>query len=64
MTEKKPSYQDELFARVKAWAESDENRDDLSSLFDFVQAVALDSFKNGLKQGRRRAATPKASTPR
>ena len=53
----KQGYRDALLKRIQTWTGSDENRGDVPSLFDFVAAVALDSYKNGLAQGTKRAST-------
>jgi hypothetical protein len=55
MSNDKPSYQKELRARVDAEFSQiiDAERE---KIYVFVRDAALESFKNGLKQGRRRAA--------
>jgi len=64
-TDKKRTYQEELRAACDAWwndyeqATSTQNLvhfDWAHILYDFVKGVALDSFKNGVTVGKRKAA--------
>lgn len=64
--EEKRNYQEELFERCEQWLthyEETISRDSLVEfdwakiLHDFVKEVALDSFKNGVQAGIRRAST-------
>jgi len=73
--EEKRNYQEELLERCGQWLTHYEEtiaRDSLVEfdwakiLHDFVKEVALDSFKNGVQAGIRRASTkpPQGNAPR
>jgi hypothetical protein len=56
--EKKPSYQEELRKRCGQWWDEHVERSENprpEDLFDFVKEIALDSFKNGVTVGKRKA---------
>ena len=52
---KQDSYQTELRARVEKWWNEEAEAADLDKLYAFVKNVTLESFKNGVKVGQRRA---------
>jgi hypothetical protein len=60
--EKQESYQAQLRARVEKWWDDEGEGANLDKLHAFIKEVALESFKNGVTVGQRRArpATPKA----
>jgi hypothetical protein len=76
MEETKRNYQQELFERCEQWVlhyEETIARDSLvefdwaKNLHDFVKEVALDSFRNGVQAGIRRASgggRPQGNAPR
>ena len=52
---KKPTYQEELRNRCGQWWDEEGEAADLDKLFDFVKDIALESFKNGVTVGKRKA---------
>lgn len=58
---KKPTYQEELRAKVRSFMEADDisgppaRDEDVSALYEFVKGIALESFKNGVTVGKRGA---------
>jgi hypothetical protein len=59
--EKKPSFQEQLRTRCRAWLDEHVERPRTEELFDFVKGIALESFRNGVTVGKRKAQEPRES---
>jgi len=59
--EKKPSFQEQLRNRCGVWLDEQVERPRTEDLFEFVKGIALESFKNGVTVGKRKAYEPRGA---
>ena len=60
--ENQPSFQEQLYNRCGQWWDEHVERPDHprpEDLYDFVKEVALESFRNGVTVGKRKAQEPR-----